>query len=355
MDYDRTLTRATIDRAVDRIAPEWRVREATPFDLGQHAVYRLALTGPDAPETAVLKATPPGKEPTCGAEARLLTVLRDHSSLPVPDVYGVVDRDDGLPTPFLLEEHLAGRSYRSRDLGGFTTEALRRLGRSTGRHLATLHDLDLVDAYGVVDVATDPPLDGARPTPSLAGVRVQDPEADWREYLASSVDRVLEGLAETRFSDVQSTVEPAIRDRVRTLEGPFEPVLCRIDNPLDNVLVDPEITAVVGLPDWEFTVAGTPAYDLAFVAHSLAGGIEATLPDHADRRAPVREALLEGYRGVGRERVLERFAANGDCYAALACLHAMVHFDGYLDLVGVGPARRDPAAAALRERLARRC
>jgi Ser/Thr protein kinase RdoA (MazF antagonist) len=129
--------------------------------------------------------------------------------------------------------------------------------------------------------------------------------------------------------------------------------VARIDQSLDNLIVDPETTAVTGWLDWEFCVAATPAYDLAFVEHSLAGGHWAFLPDVPDHRETIRRGLREGYAETGPENVLEQARADGAYYALLAEAHAMTTFESWfadLDVVEASEEDLDAAAERLRER-----
>lgn len=352
MNYDRTIPRETITEMVQRIDPTWEVQAATPADDGHHAVYHLDVETATGRRQCVLKATPPGKEPTCDDEARLLAVLDAHTSLPVPEVLGVVDEHDRLPTPYFLATTLPGASYDRTELADFSPTAVERLARSTGRQLAALHGLDVVDAYGFVSVDADETLDGGRPDGDPGRIVVDDPTRSWTGYLASEVDRVFPGLEATQFGDLAPAVRTALDARIDGLSGPFDPVVARIDQSLDNVLLDPETSAVTGLLDFEFAIATTPAYDLAFVAHSLAGGHWQYVPEVPDRRETVRSALLDGYRTVGSARAVGQFRENGDCYRLLAAVHAMVNFEEWFDhIYDATDAQREGVASALRARV----
>lgn len=351
MNYDREISRDQIDRAVQIIEPSWRVAEATPAADGHHVVYHLDVETETGHRECVLKGTPPGKPPACGDEARMLAILDAYTSLPVPEVYGVIDERDGLPTPLFLASTLPGTNPSRTDVAGLSEAAFERIARSTGRHLADLHALEAVDAYGFVDVEAAETLDGARPCADLDRIAVADPVADWREYVASSAEEAVAGLEATRFADVESDVRPVLEARIDALSGEFEPVVARIDQSLDNSLVDPETDEVSGLLDWEFCVAATPAYDLAFVEHSLSDGIWSAVPGVPDYRETVRAGLLEGYHEAGDPRVLEQFHDNYGCYALLAEVHAMLNFDDWFDLIDAPDDQREAAAAGLRRRV----
>ncbi|WP_415378583.1 phosphotransferase family protein [Halosimplex sp. TS25] len=348
------LSRETITRTVQRIEPSWRVEDAAPAEDGHHPVYFLAVSTPEGAREVVLKGTAPDQSSSCDDEARLLAVLDAHTDLPVPEVLGVVDEADGLPTPAFLATALPGGNYSRTALADFSTERVRELARSTGRLLAELHRLDAVDAYGFVGVDAAERLDGGRPSDDPGQITVGDPTESWTGYLRGEVDRLDDHLADTRFADLRVNVLSAVDARVDDLAGEFEPVLARVDQSLDNSLVDPDTGRVTGLLDWEFCVAATPAYDLAFVEYTLVGGHWRLLPEGPDHSAAIREALLEGYDAAGPSGVVDQFRANRACYALLVRAHEMANFAAWFDGVGADfDDRRDEAARRLRAEIDR--
>lgn len=351
MNDDRTIADETVAKMVQRIEPTWMVREATPATDGHHIVYHLDVDAEAGRRQCVLKATPPGKSPTCGDEARMLAILDAQTSIPVPKVLGVVDDHTDLPAPFFLSSTVPGANYGRTALTEFSAADVERLARSTGRHLAALHRFDAVDAYGFVAIDTDETLDGERPGDDAEHVVVRESANSWTDYLESEAERLAAGLAETRFGGLYADVRPALEARIERLSGEFDSVVARIDQSLDNVLLDPETHAVTGLLDWEFCVAATPAYDLSFVAHSLAGGHWALLPDVPDRRETIQSALLDAYREAGSPRAVEKFHENEDCYVTLARLHSMCHFENWVDRIDATDERREEAARVLRARV----
>lgn len=349
-----SLSDDTISEIVQHIEPTWTVSGTRPATEGGHVVYHLDVETSYGTRQCILKATPPDQDPTCGDEARLLAVIDSHTALRVPEVLGAVDEHERWPTPLFLASTLPGANYGRTRLSEFSTAEVARLARSTGRQLATLHRLDAVDAFGFVDVATSDRLDGGRPSDDVAQITVRDPIDDWSTYLDSEVDRITEIVAETRFADVVSTVRPVLETGIDGLVGPFDPVVARIDQSLDNLILDPETSAVSGWLDWEFCVAVTPAYDLAFVEHSLAGGHWAFLPDAPDYRDTIRSGLHDGYREAGPARVVKQARENYAYYSLLAEAHAMANFDHWfddLDIVAADETAVDSAAANLRERV----
>lgn len=320
-----------------------------PVDLGHHIVYRLTLEFPDAERVCYLKATPEGKDPTVDLEARILAILARHTEIPVPGIYGVVDEHDVLPTPYILLEAIPGEVRSRTELPSTSDQFLWEIAYETGRYLAKLHALDAVDAFGFL-APDGQTLDGGQPSGGLETIRVADPVEDWKQRCLASVHEELENLEDTRFADLIDQIEPVVEDRIADLVGPFDPVLARIDQSVEQILLDHgEITALL---DWEFTIASTPADDITYVTRSLAGGPYLWAPDVPDRRELIRDAVLDGYVEVGPNSVVDQVQANWDCYELIATLRSMVHLRDWYELFDFG-ASIEPAAIKLRDELGR--
>lgn len=355
MNYDRTIDDETIQRMVEHVEPTWQVTATARATAGQHVVYRLTVDTDAGSRDCVLKATPPGKSATCDVEARTLAIVDAHTTVPVPEVFGAVDEHADLPAPFLLSERVPGRDFDRTGLSALTGSELDAVARSSGRHLASLHELDAVDGYGYVGVEHAGGLDGERPNASPRQLVVADPAEDWTECLRASVEGVVNGLADTRFAGLQETVAPAVEAAIDAVDDPADPVVCRIDHSLDNVLVDRDSGETTAFLDWEFQFAGTPAYDLAFVERSLAGGTWGFTPDAPTRRERIRQALLAGYREAGGDATADRFLATRDAYALLVDCHELYNFEDALDVFDVDEPQRAAAADRLRTVVRDRC
>ncbi|WP_440990721.1 phosphotransferase family protein [Haloarchaeobius baliensis] len=355
MNDDRTVDSETIQRMVQHVEPNWRVAAATPATAGQHIVYLLTVETPAGTRDCVLKATPDGKPATCDVEARMLAIVAEHTTVPVPAMFGAVDEHETLPAPFFLSSREPGADSDRTGLGDLSGDRVDALARSSGRQLASLHAMAAVDGYGYVDVEYDEPLSGGRPSADTDQLVVTDGADDWIDCLRASVEGVVGGLEETRFADLQTVVAPAVEAAIETVEDPDDPAVCRIDHSLDNVLVDRETGAVTSFLDWEFQFAGTPAYDLAFVERSLAGGTWSFTPDAPDQHERIRAALLDGYREAGSDVAADRFESNRDAYALLVDCHELFNFDAALDVFDVGVPDREAAADRLRATVRERC
>jgi aminoglycoside phosphotransferase (APT) family kinase protein len=183
MNFNRTLSTDAITKAVQLIEPTWEVVDATPAEHGHHIVYFLNLATEDSEQRAVFKATPNGKSPACGNEARMQAILNAHTAIPVPEIFGVVDEHDGLPSPFLLQSHLRGTNYRGDLIQELSTSDVEHLAHSTGHYLAELHSLNAVDAFGMVSIDFTETLTGQRPSSDVDQVVVDDATDSWESYV----------------------------------------------------------------------------------------------------------------------------------------------------------------------------
>lgn len=336
---------------VELISPEWGVHRTKEIESGHLIVYRLGVKTSKGEKNCYLKATPEEYSPTVDLEARLLSLIEAHSGIPVPTILGAVDEHKGLPAPFMLMSALEGRSIQEADIASFADAELRTVAEEVGRYLADLHTLSVVDAFGFLTYEGST-VQGDRPEGDLEAVRVADPFNSWREMLRWRFENALDALADTRFTAVASQAESVIEPRIDELQGPFKPVLARVDQSWGNVLLDGG--HVTGLVDWEFTLGAPPGYDLVSVMWTMAGRPCLFEPTITDRRQLVFDALATGYREEAHTSVIDRSSMNRPCYELLLALRGMAHFETWFDVFEFD-TERDEAAAKLREEVARLC
>ena len=336
---------------VQLIDTSWTVVEDTPERSGRHFTHRLQVDMASGPRGVVLKASQDGED-FCH-EGRLLTVLEENTELPVPSVLGVVDEHDEFPAPIFLMEELPGESIHKSETDTLSDATLRCIAVSSGRHLAELHRLDAVDSYGVVAVNSGKMLHGERPKGDLGQLRISDGDESWPTHIESSIEGILDGLPDSPFEDVVVDVRPVVSPMVDNLRtnGPFDPVIGRVEQSMDNILVDVESGDVTGMLDWEFVASMTAANDLVLAEFWLSGGPWGLLPSTPDYRPLVREGLLEGYCSVGGELILDEYHSHRDRYELLLIVRTMLFFDGICDAFGATDTERDAAASNLRSRL----
>jgi len=353
---DRSIQPESLTDLVETLAPDdWRLVESTPASGGFNAVYHCLIETPGGTRDAVLKTSTDEHENGIDVESRVLTLLDAKTRVPVPEVYGALDGHADLPAPGFLMEHILGRAVDRRDLASVDRGTFRSVVRQAGRHLAGVHRLDVVDAYGFLERDPGVTLRGERPPTTPDSFRVTDPTDSWPATVREWADEKLDPLTETRFGDVAEAVTPVLHERIDDLSGPFSPSLGHTDCQLENTLHDPDIGEVTGMIDWAFTLAVTPAYDLVSVGRSMAGGPWAFVPGTADVRGLVRDALLAGYREAGGDAVVEQYRRNADCYELLYLVRTMSHLEEWLGMKGATDEQMHAAATRMRTLVAEHC
>lgn len=349
--FDNSLSRDEIDRMVRSISPGWKIHRTTEIESGHLIIYRLDVESSNGEKQCYLKATPEEKRPTVDLEARVLSVIEAQSNLPVPTILGVVDEHEELPAPFMLMSALEGRTIQESGVATLTDTELRTVAEQMGRYLAELHSLPVVDAFGFL--TNDGPIaQGDRPARDFESIQVAEPFDSWREMLHWRFENALKALADTRFADIIDQAESAVASRIDELQGPFEPVLARVDQSWGNVLLDDG--HIAGLIDWEFVLGAPPGYDLVSVEWTMTGRPCLFEPTISDRRDLVFDALVAGYRIAGPASVLNQSGVNRPCYELLLALRGMAHFETWFELFEFD-GEPDDAAVQLREEVTRLC
>lgn len=346
MTDDRSIPTDVLAEMIRAIDPEWRLREATLAERGFTSVYRVDVETDGAVRDCVLKATPDGQRHGIDTEARLLAVLGRHTGIPVPEVIGVVDDRDGLPTPYFVMTAIPGDAIPYEETGRVSDRVLRRVSRTTGEHLGELHAIEAVDSFGTIDCPAAEALDGERPSGDPRDLTVAEGFETWPNYLGAAVGRQLEGVADTRFGDLLSRLRPWVRDRISAVTGPFPPVVGRIDHGVHNLLVDREAGRIEAVLDWGFALAVTPGYDLQCVEYVLSGAVLAAAPGHPDRQELVREGIRDGYGSTAVGYPAEELSRCRSLYELLAIVRAMGHVETGVAKIPAG--EEDAVAGGLR-------
>lgn len=359
MSDDTAMPAATVAAMVRAVAPGASVETVEPAEDGHLAVYHVTAATSAGPRDWVLKASPDDERHGVDAEARLLSLVGERTSIPVPRVVGVVDAHETLPAPFFVMTAAEGQRAPKRAIGTLSDDAVERVARESGRYLADLHAVADPEGYGVVDVARTATLSGARPSvdPDQVTVRPLQGESSaagtsWPAVLREWTGAALDRHAETRFGDLTPALRTALDERIDALSGPFSPVLGRVDHDLQNLLLDRETGSITAVIDWGFTLSVPPAYDLACVAANLSAGPWSVHPDAPDRRESIRAALLDGYASA----VVEQYRDHGGAYDLLALVRGMTHLAAASEtsMPGATDAAVDAAAAAYRDLVAER-
>ncbi len=357
MNGEREIPTKKLKQMADLVDPAVTIRDADLASTGHQSVYHLDIEREGRRQEWVLKAARDESSEDIATEARLLTIVSEWTSMPVPAVIGVVDAHEKLPTPYFVMERTPGTNLPKRAIAELSDDALARIAFESGRYLAELHALDGPSGYGRVTVAVTSQHTGGRPSVSLdqlgvavlQGASSSDPR-EWPAVFRTWCDDTLDRLASTRFGDLRREVGPVVDTLVDDFSGPYESVIARVDHGLNNILVDPETGRITGVIDWAFTLSVPPAYDLACLEANLAMDPWSVHPSTPDRRELVREKLREGYRLKQGAEIDEQLDRNHSVYMLIAILRAMNHLDAMPEFVmdGANEADVDVAAKAYR-------
>ena len=268
--------------------------------------YRVAARSGDGEKLLAMRRAPGGEAPftatnTAGlpGEALLMRTAKA-AGVPEPDVYYVLQENDGLGDGFLMQwldgETLGARIVRSPEL----EEIRPKLAYECGRILARIHGIDLV-ATGLDKVLT--PY-----TPS------EIVELQWERY------RTLD--------TPQPMIDYTARWLLDNLPSPGTPALVHNDFRNGNLMVSADCpTGVIAVLDWEVAHIGDPMRDLGWIcANSWRFG-------RSDR--PVGgfghyDDLLAGYESVAGKPVdrdaLKFWEVYGSFWWAVGCLGMAEHY-----------------------------
>lgn len=317
------VTDADVAAMVRACRPAWHLTEYERAAEGTDFVAYVACETPDGPREAVLKATTAGfVEPEVArAEPRLYALVGSETSIPVPEVYGVVDDHADHPSPFYLLDRLDGENLESdpRSLG---TDGRERVCRDAGANLAELHELRTFDRVGSVGVEDDELV----VVPNDEG----GPYDDGREWFQDAVESTLDALADgtyfpdlttepERFADLVPALREAFDGRLTAMSEPDPPRFCHWDYRWGNLLLDPATAETRAVLDWANLSVTEPAYNLACVEYHLLDDGDDAATRERHRRA-LREAYAAGRDGWAFDaNVTERM----DTYALLKRCDAM--------------------------------
>lgn len=320
---DADLPDATVREMVRTLQPAWRVENVDREQHGTDFVATVETETPDGHRTAVLKATTAGLVGELArSEPRLLELVRQETSVPVPTVFGYRDEHPAFPTPYYLMSQESGANFEG-DPHALSPTARKLVLREAGENLAAIHALGPLDAVGevgvrngelvVLDTADHPSYD------------------DSREYaLASGLEAVetldsggfFPELAEQpeRFANLAAPLREFLQETVPVLPEPAPPTYCHRDYRYGNLLLDPETGETTVVLDWAGTLSVEPAYNLA-IAESL---LLSPDDDTANRTRVLRDTfrsaytdMRDGWRFTAERRERMRF------YRLVCRLHAM--------------------------------
>ncbi|WP_018256679.1 phosphotransferase family protein [Halomicrobium katesii] len=287
---------------------ECEVLDAEPLRTGSATTYRVGVRDQEGDRrTVVFKAAVEGDATGLRREPALLRYVADHTSIPVPDVYGSHLQPDDLPAPSFVMEHVEGGSptrASARENGdtGWPDGILDDIVRQAGRHLAALHDCGPVSGFGPITVD-----DGT--------LTVTDPAGSWQSWLR---ELAAETEGDTRLDGLASTVQSVLDSELPELPA-VDPVLAHYDYQPRNVVVDEGAGRVRAVLDWGGARSVHDEFELAVTEQYCSGWA----PLGSDKRQRVRASLHEGYRDRRSLATDEAFRRRRRLYLLLSTVASL--------------------------------
>lgn len=316
MNNQRTLPAETIERMVRETVGD-SVKQYTLASNGSMPVFYIDTEGG---EQYVLKAAGSEEAAETSAqarsirvEARLVTALKSHTSIPVPSVVGVVDDMSGFGLPFFVMEAIDGATIGPKALSRVDDLVLEEIAFQIGEHVADLHSLSTgMSEFGYLGYEEMELLAGEIPNIELERFSVRDGYDTWFDRFHNWISTDLNRFEKTPLAPLLPDIETALKECVAELPVDHHPVIGRVHQSIDNVLFDEATGEVQALIDWEPRHVVTAAFDLAVVEYSLSGGAWRSLPNIEDRLDLVHNALCAGY--TNSLPLPDRYSDQRECY-----------------------------------------
>ncbi|WP_439027693.1 phosphotransferase family protein [Haloarchaeobius sp. DT45] len=292
---EETVTDSAVRGMVETLEPDWRIESIERSPHGTDFVAILDVRTPATDRRVVLKATTAEfvDPPIARSEPRLLHLVGQETTIPVPEVFGFCDDHEAYPTPFYMMEHVDGENFEG-EPEGLSVDGRKRLIREAGRNLAELHELGPLPAAGKIGVQ-----DGEL---TVLDTDEHPRYDDLRDMVLTECEETLDSLADggffpdladdpSRFADLVPPLREYLREEISALSTPEDPTYCHWDYRLGNLLVDPETGETRAVLDWANLSAAEPAYNLAQTEFYLLSP-EA---DGPERTAALRETFRTAY------------------------------------------------------------
>lgn len=294
--------------------PDATVRDWERTAVGANDVFYVDLQRDGELESVVLKCYPEDKRYLVEKEVELYRLVRDRTSLPVPQVLDVT-LEPGTARPYFVMERLPGGNYSTRQ-DAISLDVLERILYEVGVVLGQFHEIQH-DRFGFL-VGDD-------------GLTVDVERASWIDWFRSLVDAWLARLRDTRFAEYAPRIADYVADNLDVLERAFDPVLVHHDVRLGNLLVRPtERPTVTGVLDWEMAYFGHAEHDLVrtefmFVDRSY---------DDPETRQQLRQTLYDGYRTHQRLDTGDGFEERRRLYRVCTLTQLLQGFDRHYEDAG---------------------
>lgn len=270
------LSDETVASMVSHLVPSWTVESVDDVDDGANSTAVVDIETPDGKRTVVLKAatsTWSGADERTMAEPRLLSLVGDETSIPVPEVFGVCDDHETYPAPYFLMEHVDGECFSQDHAPDMPPKTRETFFREAGENMAELHMLGPLPAVGDI-VCSDGEI-------AIRETEDSPSYDDFHEWLLDSYEETLDQLEEDggyfpdltedpdRFTDLIPEIRAYLRETIPNLPDPDPPTYCHKDYRYGNLVANPTTGTVKAVLDWGILMAAPPAFNLAITEGKL--------------------------------------------------------------------------------------
>jgi aminoglycoside phosphotransferase (APT) family kinase protein len=245
----------------------------------QGEVFLVTLVHQGEEYEVVIKFQTDGDDGAFAIEPYLHEYVADRTDVPVPRI--LIYQDDPVldVPPYFVTERVEGQNL-AESLAAIDPDIRGRVVEQAGRILGDMHAEIAFEGFGRLGLSEE-------------RLVVENLTWDWRGFFRDIAEGYIQNLANSPFEDLQDRAQGFLDQSIDVVPSEGVPRLVHDDFRPANMLFDQAaaepITAVL---DWQFALAGDPAYHLARTDFLF---IDPAFAD-ADTRDALRERLYAGYR-----------------------------------------------------------
>lgn len=296
--FDFELSENEVVSLIDLVNSSWTVHKFSEVSEGATPIYELVVATEDDVEPMILKVCPDAEnQGMIQTEARYQELVRQETSIPVPEIYGVIDEHSELHPSCFVMEHVNGDYLGDRKEFGDNEDVYEQVAYQIGQYLGELHNIPLdMDGFGLTQFNVTDPLNGSIPNPNPGELVIRDGESVWGELFVELFETNLDAIRGTTFCRYINKIESMLNDSQPLLNKSFNPVIGRVDSSYSNMVVDRSTGEIQSIFDWNSQRVTPRCYSLFNAQYLLSYGGWWLFPDVPDLSSIVKPALLEGYQ-----------------------------------------------------------
>jgi aminoglycoside phosphotransferase (APT) family kinase protein len=208
-------------------------------------------------------------------DAPVLKLVREETSIPVPEVYASDSSETEFDFKYLVMEKVGGKDmYEHMEF-----PENQHLIRQTGELLGELHNKIEFEDFG-----------GLKATEN--GFVEVEPQ-DWGFMFKQLIWKITSHLEKIEAEETRDRIRNIVEENLHLLESRDKPVLLHQEfSPRNMVGTSESINAVI---DWERAISGDPEYDLATAEKHIIQAKSGD-PEPRENAEEIRKTLYEGYK-----------------------------------------------------------